>query len=251
MIPLEFIKVQVLHGDPLLQVGLLGAIAQGKDFEAIDGTKTVNGEVEASRCSDVFVTDYMRGLEELKRPTAFDQQGRSARVVIVTGKTGEGHIRAAIDRNVRGYLSNECSLSDLSHAIRVVAKGARSYSATVNRQLGESLIFTPLSSREIEVLRCVVDGLCNKQVSRTLGITVGTVKSHLKTIFGKLDVDSRTQAVATATRRGLLTEVPSARVENHLDHVGRETIAPTDLDGMSQGIRWHRLVQGAPAVEFA
>jgi hypothetical protein len=54
------------------------------------------------------------------------------------------------------------------------------------------------------VLHLVVEGLCNKAIGRHLGIAVGTVKSHLKATFDKLNVESRTQAVAAVERRGLL-----------------------------------------------
>jgi DNA-binding NarL/FixJ family response regulator len=62
----------------------------------------------------------------------------------------------------------------------------------------------PLTAREEQVLRLVVAGLCNKAIGRQLGIAVGTVKSHLKSAFEKLDVQSRTQAAAAVERRGLL-----------------------------------------------
>ena len=69
--------------------------------------------------------------------------------------------------------------------------------------------------REEDVLCLVVEGLGNKAISRRLGIAVGTVKSHLKAAFDKLDVKSRTQAVAAVERRGLLRHrrPSSARLE--------------------------------------
>jgi two-component system NarL family response regulator len=61
-----------------------------------------------------------------------------------------------------------------------------------------------LSAREIEVLQKIAAGKTNKEISAELFIGDGTVKSHVKTIFRKLDVVSRTEAVARATRRGLI-----------------------------------------------
>ena len=63
-----------------------------------------------------------------------------------------------------------------------------------------------MTARESEVLRLVVEGVGNKSIARRLTIAVGTVKSHLKAIFGKLSVESRTQAIAVAERRGLLMD---------------------------------------------
>jgi LuxR family transcriptional regulator, maltose regulon positive regulatory protein len=66
------------------------------------------------------------------------------------------------------------------------------------------LLIEPLSERELEVLRLLAVGLANKDIAQTLFIAVGTVKNHLKNIYGKLDVHSRTQAVERAREFGLL-----------------------------------------------
>jgi DNA-binding NarL/FixJ family response regulator len=61
-----------------------------------------------------------------------------------------------------------------------------------------------LSNRERQVLGLLADGLGNKQIAARLGISTNTVKTHLELLFDKLGVSSRTEAVATAARRGLL-----------------------------------------------
>ena len=66
------------------------------------------------------------------------------------------------------------------------------------------LVFEPLSEREIEVVRALAEGLSNQEIAEMLFITVGTVKKHLKNIYGKLGVHSRTHAVAHARESGLL-----------------------------------------------
>ena len=62
----------------------------------------------------------------------------------------------------------------------------------------------PLSERELEVLQLIAAGLSNKEVATSLVVTVGTVKKHLSNIFGKLGVNSRTQAVARARELDLI-----------------------------------------------
>ena len=62
----------------------------------------------------------------------------------------------------------------------------------------------PLTNRERQVLGLLADGLGNKQIAARLGISANTVKTHLELLFDKLGVSSRTEAVATAARRGLL-----------------------------------------------
>jgi len=63
----------------------------------------------------------------------------------------------------------------------------------------KSAIPEPLSARELEVLRLVADGLSNREIADKLVVTVTTVKKHVSNIFGKLDVTSRTQAIARAS----------------------------------------------------
>ncbi len=62
----------------------------------------------------------------------------------------------------------------------------------------------PLSSRELDVLRGLAEGLSNKQIARALGISEHTVKFHINAILGKLGAQSRTEAVVRATRAGLI-----------------------------------------------
>jgi LuxR family maltose regulon positive regulatory protein len=62
----------------------------------------------------------------------------------------------------------------------------------------------PLTRRELEVLRLLAEGASNDQIAQRLVVSLGTVKKHLSNIFGKFQVESRTQAVARAHALGLL-----------------------------------------------
>ena len=95
-----------------------------------------------------------------------------------------------------------------------VLEGAAGRTRTVGGVVRDSLIGRmrapadeSLSAREIEVLGLVARGASNKEIARSLHISEATVKSHLVHIFAKLDVDSRTAAVATAVRRGLIRHI--------------------------------------------
>jgi LuxR family maltose regulon positive regulatory protein len=68
-----------------------------------------------------------------------------------------------------------------------------------------STLVEPLSDRELEVLQCIAEGLSNREVAQKLTISLTTVKSHTRNIYGKLGVNSRTQAVAQARARGILS----------------------------------------------
>jgi LuxR family maltose regulon positive regulatory protein len=65
-------------------------------------------------------------------------------------------------------------------------------------------LIEPLSDRELEVLRLIATGLSNREIAQELVIAIGTVKSHINHIYGKLGVKNRTQAVARAQKLSLL-----------------------------------------------
>src|SRR5690348_13015894 len=81
----------------------------------------------------------------------------------------------------------------------------RSMDNTVSHSGGEQL-----TQRELEILRLIADGLSNPEIAYKLFLTVGTVKVHTRNIYGKLDVSSRTQAIAAARTLNLFGEQPAA-----------------------------------------
>jgi len=95
---------------------------------------------------------------------------------------------------------------ELVSAVRSVHQGGCHLSPSIAAKLAQSLTAEPLTAREEEVLALVTEGLCNKRVAKRLDIGVGTVKTHLRAAFDKLQVRSRAQAVVTAKRRGILRQ---------------------------------------------
>ena len=90
--------------------------------------------------------------------------------------------------------------------MRAAAAGQTALAPTITNRLIERMRApaTSLSARESEVLGLVADGLSNQQIAQRLFVSQATIKSHLVHIFSKLDVDSRTAAVAAAIQRGLI-----------------------------------------------
>jgi DNA-binding NarL/FixJ family response regulator len=208
MSPTRPIRILVLHRDPVAHAGLSVAFNNRADFEVCAAADP------ALPCTtDVVVADYPQGIALAQAVADRRNASTGPKVVVVAGIDREWEIRSALERGVHGYLLVGCSLEELVEGVRVVHQGARYLSPQVATRLAENISLEPLTSREEEVLRLVVEGLCNKAIGTRLGIAVGTVKSHLKSTFDKLNVKSRTQAIAAVERRGLLPLWQRARDE--------------------------------------
>ena len=192
------LRVLVSHPEPLLAVGLKAALREHAAFEvAVFGNDA--GSLDEA-WPDVVLTDYRGGLA-----LAREAQHRSA-IMIMTLYDREQDVRAAVEAGVHGYLLQGCSIEELATGVSVLAAGGRYFCRDVAQQIAESLMREPLTPRETDVLRLLALGQCNKSIARQLEITVGTVKGHLRAIFGKLEAGSRTEAVGIAARRGLISE---------------------------------------------
>lgn len=190
------IRILVTHSDPVAHAGLKSALNAYEEFEILDDHLP-----DALVASDVIAADFELGMSVL---SSARDLGRSVKVLIVTSNDRECEIRRALKQGARGYVLQGCSLDELAAAVREAASGGVHLGASVAQRLAESIYGDPLTAREEEVLGHVVEGLCNKEIARQLDLAVGTVKSHLRAVYAKLDVKSRTHAVAVARRRGLL-----------------------------------------------
>lgn len=190
------IRILVNHANPLTQAGLFAALGTHPDFE-------VAHPQEDASCSniDVVAADFASGVEYLRARRGETGQ---ARVLVVTTSERESDIRLALKLGARGYVLQGCTLDELATAVRKTFSGCVHLGDVIAQRLAESIFGDNLTGREEEVLRCVVEGLCNKQIANRLDLSVGTVKSHLRAVYAKLDVKSRTHAVAVAARRGIL-----------------------------------------------
>ncbi|WP_376713782.1 LuxR C-terminal-related transcriptional regulator [Janibacter limosus] len=133
------------------------------------------------------------------------RRGAPAVLVLTTYDTDRDIVRA-VEAGAAGYLLKDADPADIVGAVVAAASGesvlstalAQRVVARMGRQQAD------LSAREVEILTAVAQGLGNREIARTLFISEATVKTHLVHVFTKLDVDSRTAAVARAREDGLL-----------------------------------------------
>lgn len=203
------IAVVVAHRDPLVQAGLRATLMSENDFAvSILPTDGPSLRVQA----DVVVADYDTALAWFSSPPAssapYGPSARVAKVMVVSHRDRETEIRTALDLGVRGYLLLGCAVEEMVMGVRALSRGQLHLDRSAALRVAESLGRQVLTSRESEVLERIVEGKVNKTIGNELGITVGTVKAHVKAILAKLGARTRTEAAAIARRRGL-TDLPN------------------------------------------
>ena len=227
------IKVLIAHSDPLISAGLAATLKR-RDFEIM----VCSSELAPSRAPaspvpspDVVVADYDSGLRLIASAACRN------RVVILTHSDSEVKICHALEQGARGYLLLGCSLKDLMDALRSVHVGGIALGPMVASRVADRMKLKALTRREGEILRQLMQGLSNKSIAANLAVTVGTVKTHVKSILEKLEAASRTEAVAVAHRRGIMPEErewPSTRVRN-AGSKGRSSVSkPFDVSSRAR-----------------
>lgn len=193
------IAVAVAHRDPLVQAGLQATLMSEQDF-AVSVLSTASLSLRAP--TDVVVADYETALE-LFAAQAPGQGARIANVMVVSHRDRETEIRTALDLGVRGYLLLGCAVEEMICGVRALSRGQLHLDRCAAQRVADSLGRQALTQRENDVLRRIAEGHVNKAIANELGITVGTVKAHVKAILAKLGARTRTEAAAVARRRGL------------------------------------------------
>lgn len=157
---------------------------------------------------DLLLLDLqMPGMSEIEGFLAVRRAYPVLPVVIVSGVNDPQIIRTLLDGGARGYIPKFTGSEQLLDALRRVLKGevyvpdAMFLPPSQPPSNGE---FAPLTSRQLQILPLLAEGMPNKRIADALGLTEGTVKQHLKDLFRRLNTNNRTQAVREARRLGLL-----------------------------------------------
>jgi two-component system NarL family response regulator len=125
-------------------------------------------------------------------------------VIIITSFDCEQAIFQAVRAGAKAFLAKVADPQEIREAVRRVAKGETFFPSEIGLKLAKSISCPRLSKREVEVLESLASGKSNKEIGHALDISEGTIKFHVKSILRKLDVVGRAEAVAVASRRGII-----------------------------------------------
>jgi DNA-binding NarL/FixJ family response regulator len=210
-------KIRILLADDhaVVRKGIREFLEEPGDIEVIaeaeDGAEALR--LVETHQPDVAVLDIrmpeMTGVEATRR---IKERFPQVRVLILTAYDDDPYVFALLQAGADGYVLKTASGDELVRAVRTVYAGRTALSpeiagkvvrqATSHRPEGAAAQVEPLTGRELEVLRLAAQGLTNRAIGHQLGISHRTVQGHLASMYGKLGVSSRTEAVTEALRRG-------------------------------------------------
>ena len=205
----KVITLLIADDHPIVRDGLRGMFAGDARFEvvgeAVDGAHAV--ALAQQLDPDVVLMDLrmpvMDGVTAIRR---LRELGVRARVLVLTTFGNDSDVLPAIEAGAAGYLLKDAAVAELTRAVAASARGEAVLSPAVASRLMGQLRSpeTPLSDRELDVLRLVAAGGSNRDIAAKLFISEATVKTHLLHAYAKLGVADRAAAVAACYERGLL-----------------------------------------------
>jgi len=201
------IRILIAEDHTVVRDGLVAIVKQEKDMEVVaetgDGRQAV--ELWKQHRPDVTLMDLrMPSLDGVNAIYEIRAADPNARIIVLTTFDGDEDIYRGMRAGAKSYLLKDVRREELFQCIREVHAGRMLVPPAVAAKLAERLTAEELTPRELEVLRLVAEGKPNKLIGADLAITEVTVKSHVQSVFRKLNVLSRTEAIVVANRKGLL-----------------------------------------------
>lgn len=203
------VKIRLLLADDhqMILEGLAATIGRQDDMTVI--AKASNGreavELWTKHRPDVALLDLrmpkLNGVGVIREIRDLDV---AARVIVHTTYDTDEEIYQAVRAGARAYLLKDAPLEELLDCIRKVHAGETCIPPALAAKLASRMSGEALTGREIDVLKLLAKGRSNKEIGSDLFISETTVKTHVRSIFGKLNVLSRTEAIAAANKRGLI-----------------------------------------------
>ena len=202
------VRVLVVVAHAVLADALAGALERDDELEVVDTVASSDDALAAVASSrpDVVLVDH--GLQEdrtLPLLAGLRQRSPGASVIVLTGPVDDRLALEAFEAGCSGVIARDRRLPDLVRAIKAAHAGDTQFSPEVLAMvLSRASRSSPLTAREREVLDLVAEGRTNPQIAELLTLSLHTVRNHVQSILRKLGAHSKLEAVAMASRRGLI-----------------------------------------------
>lgn len=193
------IRIFLVARSRVTQAGLSALLAIDPDFEIVGSAirpDSISDEVESLALDVVLI----------EQDALFDDLEIEPAIVLLIDEIVQSEITQYLHAGIRAILLSDATNSELINAIKAAAVGLTVFGAEISilipSPLPRETQSVPLTAREIEVLEMLAEGLGNKAIAQRLNLSEHTVKFHISSIFSKLDVSSRTEAVILGAKQG-------------------------------------------------
>ena len=210
-------KIRIVLADDhvILRQGTRQLLEHEPDMEVVgeasNGAEAV--QLVSKLKPDIVIIDVaMPGMNGIEATKKIKEILPGTKILVLTGYDYDEYIFSLLEIGAAGYLLKDVSGDDLVGAVRAVYQGEPVLHPTVMRKLMNRFktptsrqTETPidvLSEREMEVLKLAVSGKSNKDIAETLNISLRTVQAHMRSIFNKLGVGSRSEAIVSGLKKG-------------------------------------------------
>jgi DNA-binding NarL/FixJ family response regulator len=206
------LRVIVADDHPVFRQGIHAALAAEPDIEVVGEAADGNAVIaEAARHDpDVILMDIrMPGVNGIEATRRILEHRPEVRVLVLTMFEDDASVFDAIRAGARGYLLKGSEPGDISRAVRAVAQGDAIFGPAIAGRLMTMFArrgdqpFNGLTQREHSVLALIAEGRNNHAIARELDLSLKTVRNYVSTIFNKLQVADRAEAMLKARSAGL------------------------------------------------
>ena len=181
-------------------------VVEASNFQALKDKLVLEAPI------DLLLLDLaMPGMGELEGFFFIRRNYPELPVVVLSGSNNTQFIQSILDGGARGYIPKLANSEELMHALRQVTSGKIYtpdflFASPIDSDNNQHPKVKVITARQRDILTLLIDGMSNKLIAEALGITVGTVKQHLKSLYKRLNVQNRTQAIRVARIMGLIEQ---------------------------------------------
>ncbi len=201
------ISILIVDDHSIVRAGLKALLDTEEDFcvvgEAENGLKAIQS-YECLRPDLVLMDQRMPVKDGREATREICRLHPAARILMLSTYQGDEEINSSLEAGAMGYVFKNSPGEDLLPALWAVFKGEHWIPREVGSRLAGRSTLEKLTDREVDVLQRLVSGDSNKELADKMEITEHTVKAHLKSILGKMQVRDRTEAVTVGLRRGII-----------------------------------------------
>src|SRR5215469_10994185 len=210
------VRLVIADDHPLVRSGLRAVLLSADDLEVVGEAATGEEAITlaASLQPEVIVMDLrMPGINGIEATRRIVEARPHARIVVLTLFEDDDSLFAALRAGARGYILKDANEVEVLRAIRAVSSGDAIFSPTIAQRLIDffatprpaqaALPFPDLTDRERVILTLIAQGRSNAEIAQSLVISLKTVRNYISSIFSKLQVADRSQAIIRAREAGL------------------------------------------------